>query len=796
MATELPPRTIVRLAPLLTIVMVLTVRPALGQTADASGDRTAAPAPSGAKPKSVDDLLNMDLEQLGEVRVAPGKPAADAGPGNSLNAADIDFSQATTTGELAKELPGVTTRRTSAINLDPRIRGYHSSQVNSTANGMNELKTRVDIDSAFSQIDPGIVHQLSAIDGPYTPLYGPGFAFLMADLYPALTYRNGFEAHTSPHFAYGTNGQTLYFRDSVWGGGGNWGTYLSYGVRQGNDYRAGGETPEWIPASYQKWDGYAAFRFDLTPYSRIEFNQLRTEMNDVELPGVVYDLNYSGNDQFNLRYVIQDDPRGPEQLVVQSWFHQTRYYGDSLRASKQRSLYHDFFTLPAYDDAPVNTLGQGQSRSYGARLLRTFGEAEQPQWTVGVDWRRYEQRYLERNFNDQGSVIFDGNYFGIPGSTMDDFGVLSCLTVPLTERLEVSVGGRVDQAISSLNAADPVITQVDDPAAYYYEPGFDEPQYTLGMAYLTGKYKLTPEFSLNAGTAFAMRAPDLAELYSDEPYVPLARVGNSYAIGLSSLEPEKDLQIDFGIEYHQKPLRYGVRGFHATVWDYIMPVAAWTEPTPPDFIAAPRVLGRNFSAFPPQYRTDLGTANENADTVQAGYQYVNLDRATLVGGDLYAEYWLTDWFSLYGNMAYVRGTNQHPVAFLSDPSQDSRQGTLMPLGGTEGLPGIYPLTGLAAIRLREPLHDKWGVEFSSRMTARQTHVAASISELPTGGFAVFDLQGYYAFREHVRFTLAVTNLLNKDYTEHGSLVLIGPAGLPTFVREPGTSVLMGVEGRF
>ena len=60
-------------------------------------------------------------------------------------------------GRTCPRSPDVSTRKTSAINLDPRIRGYNSDELNATANGMTELKTRMDIDSALSQIDPGVV---------------------------------------------------------------------------------------------------------------------------------------------------------------------------------------------------------------------------------------------------------------------------------------------------------------------------------------------------------------------------------------------------------------------------------------------------------------------------------------------------------------------------------------------------------------------------------------------------------------------------------------------------------------
>ena len=166
---------------------------------------TAAPAPpdSPGKPVSagkVDDLLNLDIDQLSKVRVSTSSKATNLNaPSSQVNSANIDFSAPggypTTTGELARQAPGVSTRRTSAVNLDPRVRGYHSGQLGATANGMSEVKTRVDIDSVLSQIDPGLVENLTVIDGPYTSLFGPGFAFLEVDLLPVPRYPDGPEGH-------------------------------------------------------------------------------------------------------------------------------------------------------------------------------------------------------------------------------------------------------------------------------------------------------------------------------------------------------------------------------------------------------------------------------------------------------------------------------------------------------------------------------------------------------------------------------------------------------------------------
>ncbi|HEY4760339.1 MAG TPA: TonB-dependent receptor, partial [Thermoguttaceae bacterium] len=591
---------------------------------------TAAPSnepPSGAppvNPAKIDDLLKLEVDQLLKVRVGSTVQGTNLNaPSNLVTPDRINFSDVSTTGGLVQKAPGVSIRRTSAINLDPRVRGYHSGQLNATANGMNEVKTRLDIDSVLSQIDPGIVEDITVIDGPYSSLYGPGFAFLVVDLLPAPRYLHGPEFHSDTWFQYGTNGQTLYARENMFGGGKDWGVRVSYGLRDGNNYTIGGRDAYRIPSSYKKWDGQYAVSVDVSPIARVEFDYLRCDMNDVELPGVVYDLNNSTNNQFNLRYIVQEDPNGPKQLELQTWFQQTGFRGDALRPSKQETLYYQFFTQPAsvFDFFPVNTIGQGRSDCLGARLLRTYGDRDWVQCTVGVDWRRFGQVYREINVDAEDTIVYDGNVFGIPRSLLDDYGVLADVFLPYSDQVSFNIGGRVDYCRAWLDRNDPVVTEISDPEAWYYTPGFNQPSNVLGMAYITNKIKLTEDRTFNAGIAYAMRMPDLAELYSDDPYVPIARLGNSYVSGNSTLSPEHDLQFDLGISVKKKQISYAVRGFYALTWNYIMPVPAYIDPSPPGSIQAPKVLGRDFQAFPPEFRMDLVTGNVNADTNQAGYQY-------------------------------------------------------------------------------------------------------------------------------------------------------------------------------
>jgi iron complex outermembrane recepter protein len=786
-----------RLAVLAALLLLAGSHSAVAEDGSAAGPKPGGPSGKQAKvdEKGLEDLLNLaekDIGKLSDVPVqssssAANTPASSNAPTDTLSSSQTDFSKATSTGDLLKQMPSVSGRRLSGINIDPRVRGYNSAQLNANANGMTQRQSIQDIDSLLSQIDPGVIQEIRVIDGPYTSLYGPGFAFITADLFAPKRYDRP-EMHSSTFFSYGSNGQTLYGRENVSAGNKGWGAYCSYGTRVGNDYRSGDPSGFLVPSSYEKWDGFVTMSLDLSPYSRIEFDLLHTEMNNVLMPGIVYDLDNSVNSQYNLRYIVQENRDGPKQLALQTWRQDTLFYGDASRASKQESFYQKFIadTPPNSGYArPVTTLSNGYSTSTGVRGLRTFGDADGdgPLLTLGADWRRFEQRYLEREVDAQGHDIYAGDVFGVPRSNTDDIGVLTDLQLPVNDNLSLTWGGRVDYAATWLDVSDPIILPDGSFA------GDNMPNYTLGMAYTTIKRKLNDHDTLNVGTAFAMRSPDLAELYSEQPFVPVCRFGNSFTDGWSSLKPEKNWEFDLGITCERGRFRYGARGFYATIWDYIVPI--------PCGISAPatstHVLGRNFEGFSPSLRHDLGLQSENGDTCQAEYQIYNVSLATMAGGDLFGEFKIRKGLSLFGCMSYVHGENLHPVHVTLDGKGNR---VVVPNGSAEPLPGMYPFNGRISLRVSDPEKDKWGTEFIARLVNSQQEVATSLAELPSPAFSVFDLCGYYRVRDNIRVTLSLENLLNTYYYEPGSLVILNPSGVPAFIPEPGFSAIIGIDGKF
>ncbi len=781
------------IAALLGAVWLLNL-PARGEDGPPEGAEVAQAEPgTGAKPpqKPAGDeerILELDLERLGQVpvRVQRAEPTATGSVVTPTGAGAGPSS----IGEVLESAPGVSVRRTSGINLDPRVRGFHSGQLNASANSLTQLKTRVDIDSLFSQIDPGNVRSIQVIEGPYTALYGPGFAFLVADLMQPSRYAGGFELHGLTSFSHGSNGREIYNRDQLWGGDAESGFHLSYGFRTANDYRGGGDAADFrVPASYHHHDVFVALSRNLGEISRVDFNYLRLDLSDVELAGVAYDLNRSSTDQLNVRYVVQEEAAEPERLVLQFWAQRTAYDADAGRESKQLTFNGTLLANPFPGINVANPiLAAGVSESAGTRALTTLGDRHGPQLTLGADWRYYKQSYVEADFAPDGSFFFGDNLFGIPSSNQQDVGVLAQLQAPLSERLKVTVGGRVDRASSHVDNSDPITrTPVLDPAGFF-RPGFVEPTDTLGMAYVTAELKPREWLTLNVGAAYAMRSASLAELYSDEPFVPLARFGNSYVDGNSALDPERNFQLDLGARGEWDGLSLGARGFHSRIHDYILAVPSDFSSPVPAGVNAPTNLQRNTLAF--GLNPNDPTINFFASTHSLAYRYSNLDRVVVYGGEVFGEVELLDGLSLHGTLAYVRGINHSPVRFVDATGQ------LIAIKESEALPNIYPLNATIGLRLFEPGARRWSLRYVIRLVDAQTHVAESLGELPTPGFVVSNLYASYQVNDRLRFFSAIENLFDRTYTEHGSLVLTNQLGQITFVKEPGFSWTFGFEARF
>ena len=210
-------------------------------------------------------------------------------------------------------------------------------------------------------------------------------------------------------------------------------------------------------------------------------------MNNVELPGVVYDLNNSTNNQFNLNYIVQEDPQGSQgprvPVVVPA---------DRLQRRCPAILEAGIAVLPVLHarEHPrgrrVNTTGLGSP----TRWARASADLRRSRHRPVDDRRRLAalQAVLPRGESECGRRDHLRRRRRLRHSPFAH-GRLRPPDRPVRARgrtpVSFNVGGRLDYCDTWLNRNDPVIMQFADPSEWYYEPGFNEPNCWLGMAYFT-----------------------------------------------------------------------------------------------------------------------------------------------------------------------------------------------------------------------------------------------------------------------------------------------------------------------
>jgi iron complex outermembrane recepter protein len=643
-------------------------------------------------------------------------------------------------------------QRRSPVANEPYVRGFRGGQLYTAADGAYWLPVRQDLDSMISKIEPSLIQDVTVIPGPYGLRYGPGFGFLAITTQDAIArgmYENGFEAHHRSSVNTRTNGGQLLASETVWGGNEDYGFIINYGMRTGADYRAGGGSR--IPSSYKNQTFLGQFGMMLYDDAKLEFRYGRLDGVRNEFAAQFFDIDLLVSDSFTLSFV-DEHPYEDAATRADLWYNTSRFRGTTNLSSKRGT---DFPVLVRVERALETELGApidigpatnatGDTTSTGARLLKTMGPEDSLQFTVGSDFRFVEQRIAEQYFMtnlNTGNSIFDPSPLetNMPQSRMVNPGLFTELSIPLFGFTNFAFGGRVDWTHTE---ADP------------YRPdgnlaGREQSrENVLYGFYAVNDLQLTDAWASRVGIGHAQRPPTLIERYADGLFMGVIQSGFSRVIGSPELSPERNWQMDWTLTAEYEDARGRASFFHAWILDYI-------------------TMEANVIADPAGARL---------------LRYVNTGLATLTGFELYGEYDVAPWLTLFGASRYVDGRDR-----------DIRQ----------PLPNILPLEGRVGFRLREATNDAWALETGVRIVNHQDQVASLRAagvdeivplELPTSGFTTVYLRGYYAVSTNLTLIGGVENLFDQRYLEHVDLRLPADANFRlTEVLAPGITPYFGVE---
>jgi outer membrane receptor protein involved in Fe transport len=694
---------------------------------------------------------------------------------------------------------GVEVQRRNAISSDPRVRGYRVGEVVTLGDGALFFPARQDLDTAVAKFDPGSVRDIVIVKGPYSALYGPGFAFLDIVTLDSPRYQC-FEAHGRTSFGYQTNGDRWDGLQSVFAGDRDWGFRATYNILAGNDYRGGygpdplfGVRPD-VAGSYNSQNINYALGADLTENSKIEFKGLRVHQHDVEFPGLYFDIDRLDTEAYSVRYTLDRQPYF-DRLNLDTWYNTTVADGNTLQGTKQafvqRLLLVSFNNVPnqplpipnpfIFSDSSTTRFSD---KSLGYRLATSWGNAakNQPVLTAGSDFNLFGQTLVENIRLNQlggpplnptgtqppfppgipaplppGAVVpqFTQNQF-IPPSSSVDPGIFLEASLPVNDRLKVKSGGRIDYVHTT---SDPRLITGNinlfgtpetpglglstgqvftlDPIVYSTDPTRTDldRNFTLFAGFLSSEYKLDEHVTALGAFGYSERAPTLTELYAAGPFIGVLQQGTSRVIGDPNMVKPKLAQFDVGLKADYDWFKGGVTGFYAFVRDYIT--------------------------------FDLNKGGAGITQVV----FTNTDLATLAGGELFGQVDLTSWLTPFGTLAYVQGTdrthrdNRRPANLAS--SRRDNPITNERAAESEPLAQIPPLEMRTGFRVHPPTATpRWQVEFSARTVMGQNNVATSLQELTTPGFTVFDVRSYWQVRKWWLVSAGVENFGDKLYREH------------------------------
>jgi len=643
-----------------------------------------------------------------------------AAPGEGLAVSQVRESSARDAAEALSVLPGVTKLRKGGIANDVVLRGLQSQNLSVVIDGVRVLGACPNhMDPPSFHVDFSEVDRIEVAKGPFDVRYAGslGGSVRIVSQIPG----DGFRLNAN--LAAGSYG----FKNpsaTVSYGGDRLAALLGYSYRSSDAYQDGhGRRFTEITDYRQAAEGDRAFELQ-TAWAKVRWRPAarhwlgvaytRQDASNVFYPYLQMDAVYDDTDRLSLTYAAHDLPGRLRSLTARGYLTRVRH----------------FMTNQHRTSAGAAPLGYSmatfaETQTLGARLEGQLGRVTIGTELLDADWDARTELAM-RQYSPQ---------YSIPNVAIGTVGLYAELLASPSERLELSLGGRIDHARTRADAS------LADTDLYFAFHGTrtTERTDTLPAAKVELRYRPSPSVALSLALGHAARVPD-----ANERYFALRRMGTD-RVGDPELDPSRNTGLDLGLLLERPGGSLRAHLFASRVDDYI----------------AVRDQA--------QVESVVGVESPAARTFR------NVD-ATLLGGELAASVTLGRRLFLDGDLSHVRGRQRaRPDEGL--PSTD--------------LAEMPPLLGHLRLRLDD---GTWWARVEGVLAARQDHVDALLGEEQTPGYAIANL-GLGLRRGRLQLTVGIHNVFDRYYVEHLSYWR-DPFRSGVRVPEPGRSFFANLAARY
>jgi hemoglobin/transferrin/lactoferrin receptor protein len=643
--------------------------------------------------------------------------------------------------ESIKESPGVSVQKTGPGQASPFIRGWTGYRNLMLIDGirLNNSTFREGPNQYWSTVDPYLIDRAELIRGPASVLYGSdaiGGTLYAHTIEPTL--EAGTHVHSRSFYRYSGGEDSQTARQEFSGNFDDFGWLLGGTYRDFGDISGGRHYGNMKGTAYDQYSGDVKFLARLSPASKLvlAFQHDRTGEaprwhSTVDsrswhgtLPGS--DLERDFDQGRNLGYLQYH--WAAEGGLVDAFKASVSWHRQTEREDRTTA------TQVEVNEFKVDTPGAWVQLAKRTGIGYFTLGSEYYRDSVGSD--AYFRSGAGRTHFERGPVADDATYdsFGVylqDEITVGDFEVVPGVRYSRSEVDAEQVDNREGDAV--------VINPIED-------------TYSAVTGSLRLLYHVTENWNAIAGWGMGFRAPSLNDTTSFR-----LQLNQVFDIPSEGLDPETFHTFDLGVRAKYSSWQASAFGFYTIIDDFIGRVPSAL--TPAD-------LG-----LPP------GTVILEKDNLGDGWVY---------GFEIALAYRLTEEVTAFGDWGYARGRVEQ-IKSTAPPFEVDDD----PMGK------VGPNTVHVGLRY-EPKGSRVWVEGLVTVADRQSHLsfqeglpggAGDGQRIPgkhgTPGYTVYTVRGGWAVTEHLTTTVAVENVTDKDYRQHGS-----------GVNEPGTNFIFGADVRF
>jgi len=701
---------------LLILILIAVTAPAVAQEAE----------PEKPTPQDVDKVIEEADEEdaavtegrvfTDQIVVTPGRQAqasSDApAPITVFDRETIERIQPEKMADLFKTIPGVEIDGEGPFRGLPVIRGLSSNRVLILVDGQRLNNSRES--TTFAGIQPALVNlgeveRIEVLRGPASVQYGSdaiGGVINIITRQPNLGQQD-FKVGGEVALEYGTISDSRAGRASVTGTGSGFSFYAGGSYEKVEDYTAADGASEdtryedyvlednSVPNSgmeQSSFNGGLKFLTGRQGVLRIDAEVVRTK--DVGFPG--FSLETNGVDfsfpNFDRDKIGVSWSTGPVWGL--SDISLSTYYQGINKESASTFDFPGYFSN-SFTQSEIDSLG------FNAQSIADVGRHK---LTFGLDF--YDDNVEDTALSETCFGPFclpPSTEVAVPKSEQTGLGVYIQDGWTLSNQITLQLGLRGD----TYN-----FDSKDDPN-YYGDP-IDDKKDSAVSGNVGVTWSVTDNVNLTGLIARGFRTPNLQE----RSFFGIATNGEAYIEQNPDLGSESSWNYEIGTKVRYDRYSGGLHVFYNDLTDFV--TLEFFEP----------VDGLCGDVQIPPGVTDCA-------------RFANIAKATLWGAEFDLEAIFADWWTAFGSIAYMEGTDD----ITNEP-----------------LPTIPPLKVVLGLRYER---SNWWSEANLRFLDRQTDLPVDDPFFDTGtiGFTVYDLRGGYDFNFGLGVLIALENITDKLYNE-------------------------------